>query len=102
MNIHILASLKTATAKTNLAARLTRKISLNYIAVYRIRNIARQLHDIFSLLLYRLRNGKHIAYLLEHTVQLVVEIFVVIDYPEMRMTLPSDRWRYPSCHGRRR
>ena len=89
MNIYKLASLETSSAKTDLATRFSRKIGLNDVAIDGIRHIASQLHDILSLFLNRLRNAQHITYLLEHSVQLVVEILMVVDYAQVRMSLPG-------------
>ena len=89
MNIYKLASLETSSAKTDLATWFSRKIGLNYVAIDGIRHIASQLHDILSLFLNRLRNAQHITYLLEHSVQLVVEILMVVDDAQVRMSLPG-------------
>ena len=48
-----------------------------------------QFHDILSFLFDRLRNTQHIADFLEHTVQLVVEVLVVVDYSQMWVSLPG-------------
>ena len=89
VNIYVLATFESAATETDLAAWFSRKIGLDDIAVDGIRNFAGQFHDILSFLLDRLRNSQHIADLLEHTVQLVVEVLVVVDYSQMWMALPG-------------
>ena len=89
VNIYVLATFESAATETDLAAWFSRKIGLNDIAVDGIRNFAGQFHDILSFLLDRLRNTQHIADFLEHTVQLVVEVLVVVDYSQMWVSLPG-------------
>lgn len=89
VNIYVLSTFESAATETDLAAWFSRKIGLNDIAVDGIWHFAGQFHDILSFLFDRLRNTQHIADFLEHTVQLVVEVLVVVDYSQMWVSLPG-------------
>ena len=89
MNIYVLATFESAATETDLAAWFSRKIGLHDIAVDGVWHFAGQFHDILSFLLDRLWNTQHIADFLEHTVQLVVEVLVVVDYSQMWVSLPG-------------
>ena len=88
MYIHRLA-LEDTLAKTYLATRFGGKICLYDVAVDASCYIARHLDNVLTLLLHGLRNTQHIANLLENTVQLVVEVVVIVDDTQMRMTRPG-------------
>lgn len=84
-----ISTLKTTATETDFTTRLTRKIGLDNIAVYGIRHLAHQFHDIFALLLYRLRNAQDIAYLLQYAIEFVLKVLMIVDDTKMRMTLPG-------------
>ena len=77
-----------AAAETYLAARIRSEVGLHDVALDGIRNLARQAYDVLAFLDDLLGNLQHIGDFLEYTVDLRVEVLVVVDDAQVRMFRP--------------
>ena len=78
----------TATTQTNFAIRIGHKVGLRYLAFDALWQLACQFNDIGTLLFDGLWYLQHIADFLQYAMQLGIEVVVVVDDTQMRMTRP--------------
>ena len=88
VDVHHLA-VPAAPAQSDFAVGVGHKVGLRNLALYRLRQLSRQFDDVRALVLDGLRNLHDVRYLLQHAAQLRVEVVVVIDDAQVRMSLPG-------------